>query len=149
MLPSITPTTGQSAVATERRLGITSTLEPHPQNDTETVRQPGQRSLDDLPPEIVHEIAEYLRIEQRKIYNGDCSCDEPTRPTAADLELIDLSTAAPGTWLDSSWAFSCVSRRYRGIVFHGNRGRMCSLAYSTCCIKRAMAIPNDIRASVS
>jgi hypothetical protein len=149
MLTSIPLTTGRIATVTKAHRGVSSSQQPHPHNHAETIGAPGQRSLDDLPAEIVHEIAEYIRIEQPKIYNGDCSCNEPTRPTAVELESIDLSTAPSGTWLDASWALSCASRRYRGIVFHGNRGRMCSLANSTCCIKRAMAIPNDIRASVS
>jgi hypothetical protein len=118
-------------------------------NDTKSIGGIRQLSLDDLPAEIVDEIAKYLRIQQRMIYFNHCSCDGKKRRHDSPLESLDLSTTPFETWSDPSWAFSCVSKRYRAIVFDGNKARSYKLGYSTCCVKRALAIPDYIRASVS
>jgi hypothetical protein len=102
-----------------------------------------QTSLDDLPTEIIQEIAEYLGLEEEWIELG-CRCK-----TRYPWSLSNLSTTQAGTWSYPSWAFSCISKRYKDIIVHGNTVRRYSLGYSRCCIKKVLAMPKNTRASVT
>lgn len=115
----------------------------------ESFREPRQLSLDDLPAEIIEEIAQHLRIQQRTTFSSYCSCDEQKRRRDIPFESLDLSTTYFDRWSEPSWAFSCVSKRYRTIVFDGHQARTYGLGYKTCCVKRVVAIPEYVRASVS
>jgi hypothetical protein len=121
-------------------------------NDSKCDKQPTPEtqptSLNDLPPEIIHDIAEWLRTYQDGL-GGGCTCVRQKRRIQKRSTSFDLSKAPAKSWGDPSWAFSSTSKRYREVVFHGNKTRKFSLGYSTCCIKRVLEIPETIRASIT
>jgi hypothetical protein len=149
MLPSHPPKSAPVAAAADEQSKLSSIHHPGRHYDTKYIQEPGRLSLDDLPAEIVHEIAQHLRSAQVYGFFYHCACDDQEGRAEIGNETLELSTADFDMWSDPSWAFSCASRRYRNIVFRGNRERTCSLGYSRCCIKRALAIPEYLRAAVS
>jgi hypothetical protein len=99
-------------------------------------------SLNDLPAEIIHIIAQYVRLK-RKRRTPVCRCAHERSHS------FDLSTAPAEKYSDPSWALSCASKRYREIVFHGNRSRSFGFCFEMCCLDKVAAIPKEIRASVT
>lgn len=117
--------------------------------DTDSYDKPRILSLDDLPAEIIDEIAQHLRSEQKRPDMGECRClRKHYRDRDRTLQFID-SVEPADAFPDPSAAFSSISKRYRAIVFDGNNKRAVSLGFSTCCVKRVFKIPDSIRASVS
>jgi hypothetical protein len=107
-----------------------------------SVINPQPLSLNDLPAEIIDIIAQYVRSQRKRRYPV-CRCANDKSHS------FDLSTEPAEKYSDPSWALSCASKRYREIVFHVNKSRSYSLCYSRCCIRRVLAIPKIIRASVT
>jgi hypothetical protein len=105
-------------------------------------------SLHSLPTEIIHEIAEWLRATKKPLAH-DCQCTRQELRNVNRSSTFDLSTAPATEWSDFSWAFSCIAKRYRDVVFHGNKTRKFSFGYATCCMGRIFGIPEKIRASAT
>jgi hypothetical protein len=123
---------------------------PHPLPFSNVNAQPSpeRTTLNDIPTEVINEIADCLRAQQWH-GGGGCACQDRKKRIAARPKPFRLPKAPIGTWTDPSWAFSCASKRYRDVVFHGNTTRKYTFGFSKCCIKRVQGIPENIRASVS
>jgi hypothetical protein len=113
------------------------------------LEQSASLSLDDLPTELIQIIAQFVGSTEERVPAFGCFCKEQKRRIKSRTQSFDLSTAPADSYSHPCWAFSCVSKRYRNIVFHGNTTRRFGLGYSRCCIERVVNIPESIRASVS
>jgi hypothetical protein len=125
----------------------TASAEVHPQNLAD-IEQPRHLSLDHLPVEIIQVIAQFVQSpDPDPVFR--CFCEKQERRIRKRASFFDLSNGAPDSYSDRSWAFACVSKRFRDIVFHGNTSRNFSFEYRTCCIRRVRSMPESIRASVT
>lgn len=104
--------------------------------------QPRPLSLDDLPTEIIEEIIEYLLIQQHHLISF-CACDE------SDLRLLGPPNATRRDYSGPTWVLSCISRRYRDIVFRGHMRRHLYLRNYGCCIDKVLTMPDHIRSSIT
>lgn len=116
--------------------------------DFADIEQPRDLCLDDLPVEIIQLIAQFVRSSDDSPVFG-CFCEERAGRIGKRAFWSDLSNSAPDSYSDPSWAFACVSGKFRDIVFHGNTTRSFTFEYSTCCITKVVSIPESIRASVT
>jgi hypothetical protein len=138
-MPSSTP---GSSFATTSSHDSRSPPSQTQHEDVETLEKSEPLSLNDLPAEIIDDIAHHVR-SRRQPQVPFCRCrSKKSKP-------FNLSTAPFKKFSDPSWAFSCASKRYREIVFHGNKSRTYGLCYSRCCIEKALDISEEIRASVT
>lgn len=99
-------------------------------------------SLDDLPAEVIEEIVEYILIQECNVITF-CGCD------SSRLRPLNLPNATRRDFSGSTWIFSCVSKRYRDIVFHGHAKRHLDLENYSCCIDKVLTMPDHIRLSIT
>jgi hypothetical protein len=102
-------------------------------------------TLDDLPCEIIEIIAQHLRdMPWTSVSRRICARDVFERVPQDG----DLGSAAAKLYSDQCGAFSCVSKRYRRILFDNIIRRSSVAGYSVPCFERIMNVPEGIRANV-
>jgi hypothetical protein len=111
-------------------------------DEVKPIDKPQSLCLDDLPVEIVEEIAQHVRW-RRKGPVPYCRCEDPR------YHALTYARGPTEDHRDPTWAFASTSKRYREIVRQTKKSKSFDICYSVCCIRTAFNRPEEVRASVT